>query len=79
MTKQSKNDILTNVLVLIFSLISLCLVIYYFCIKANRNRPIIIPQPPPYRIIFNEISPRYENEEGKPPDYEEINIIISDI
>ena len=79
MTKQSKNDILTNILVLIFSLISLCLVIYYFCIKANRNRPIIIPQPPPYRIILNETSPRYEIEEGKPPDYEEINIIISDV
>ena len=79
MTKQSKHDILTNTLVLILSLIGLCIVIYYFCIKPNRNRPVIIPQPPPYRIILNEISPRYENENGKPPNYEEVTITVSSI
>ena len=79
----SKEDIIVNSFIFISSIILIFITIYYFCSQTNRNRNrhINILYPPPYGPVLGEITPRYEinNNEDKPPDYQEIYNNITNV
>lgn len=77
----SKEDIIVNSFVFISTVILILIIIYYFCLKPNRDRPIVLPIPPSYAQILNERTPEYqiENEDHKPPDYDDSYFIVTSI
>jgi len=77
----SKEDIIVNSFIFISSIILIFITIYYFCSQTKRNRHINILYPPPYGPVLEEITPRYEinNNEDKPPDYQEIYNNITNV
>lgn len=88
---SSNGDLIVNSFIFVSSVILIFITIYYFCSQTNtnrntnaninRNREIIMPYPPPYGLILEERTPRYEinYDEDKPPDYQEIYNNITNV
>ena len=94
---SSKGELIVNSFIFVSTVILIFITIYYFCSQTNintnrnananrnrnrnRNREIIMPYPPPYGLILEERTPRYEinYDEDKPPDYQEIYNNITNV